>query len=158
MLRKSYIPYRIKCIGRAPWTDNFEGLWPPRLPDLGPLDFFVWGYLTSTAYLMHPHTRVNLQTNIQHCVSEISQDALRKVFRNMIWHVNLCESVCGSVVIPWVAWLIEHPVLLFLIQNCILSRQPLRSLGKLPSHNKSDTQQNLLDAIFKRYSVKLEHR
>jgi hypothetical protein len=73
-----------------------KGLWPPRSPDLSPLDFFLCGHLKSVVYLKHPHTVAELRANIQHYVANISRDTIRKVFRNMIRWVNLCEFVDGS--------------------------------------------------------------
>ena len=32
--------------------------WPPRSPDLTPLDFFLWGYLKQKVYLQRPFTNV----------------------------------------------------------------------------------------------------
>jgi hypothetical protein len=73
-----------------------QGLWPPRSPDLSPPNFFLWGHLKSVVYLKHPHTLAELRANIRHYVAIISRDTLRKVFRNTIGRVHLCESVDGS--------------------------------------------------------------
>ncbi|EFN65149.1 hypothetical protein EAG_00038, partial [Camponotus floridanus] len=38
--------------------------WPPRSPDLSPLDFFLWGYLKSKVYKTNPRNLNNLRRRI----------------------------------------------------------------------------------------------
>ena len=33
-----------------------DTVWPPRLPDLTPCDFFLWGYLKAKVYEQRPQT------------------------------------------------------------------------------------------------------
>jgi hypothetical protein len=33
-----------------------KNLWPPRSPDLTPIDYFLWGYMKQVVYSNHPQT------------------------------------------------------------------------------------------------------
>ena len=39
--------------------------YPPRSPDLTPLDFFLWEYLQNNVYAMKPTTIAELRTTIE---------------------------------------------------------------------------------------------
>ena len=45
--------------------------WPPRSPNLCPLDFCLWGYLKSKVYSPRPATLNELQANIVREVAQI---------------------------------------------------------------------------------------
>jgi hypothetical protein len=51
--------YRIRWIGR-----DGPILWPPRSPDLNPLNFFLWGYLKSLVYTSEIESVEELQQRI----------------------------------------------------------------------------------------------
>ena len=40
---------------------HFQFLWPPRSPDLTPMDFWLWGYVKSKVYQFHPQTVSDLK-------------------------------------------------------------------------------------------------
>lgn len=64
-----------KWIGRY---SNYQ--WPPRSPDLSPLDFFLWGYLKETVYARRPFRNLDhLENEIRAAVLQISPETLRKV-------------------------------------------------------------------------------
>ena len=49
--------------------------WPPRSPDLTPMDFWFWGDLKWRVYAgNHFHTIEDLKEKIQRCVTEISDE------------------------------------------------------------------------------------
>ena len=50
---------------------NHSVEWPPRSPDLTPLDFFLWGYLKSKVYVTPPATLANLRKRISHEMGEL---------------------------------------------------------------------------------------
>lgn len=56
--------------------------WPPRSPDLTPMDFFLWGYLKSKVYETSPATISELKENIVREVNGISAALLQRVARN----------------------------------------------------------------------------
>lgn len=56
--------------------------WPPRSPDLTPMDFFLWGYLKSKVYETSPATISALKENIAREVHDIPASLLQRVARN----------------------------------------------------------------------------
>ena len=48
--------------------------WPPRSPDLSPLDFCLWGYLKSKVYSPRPATLNELQAIIVREVAQIDEE------------------------------------------------------------------------------------
>ena len=57
--------------------------WPPRSPDLTPMDFAVWGIVKDRVYLNRPQTKEDLREEITAAFEEIFSDELCK---------NICES------------------------------------------------------------------
>lgn len=55
------------------WIGRYsEYNWPPRSPDLSPLDFFLWGYLKEKVYNNRPFENLEaLENAITECVREI---------------------------------------------------------------------------------------
>jgi hypothetical protein len=71
-------------------------LWPPRRPDLTPPDYFLWGYLKQVVYSNRPRTIEDLKQNTEVAISNISQETLKKVVRNMVTRVNTCYAENGG--------------------------------------------------------------
>ena len=73
--------------------------WPPRSPDLTPLDFFLWGYVKDRVYRQPPR---NLRTLQQSITREI--DALRRTRKvraavgSMMDRARLCIQLNGAQV------------------------------------------------------------
>lgn len=59
--------------------------WPPRSPDLTPMDFFFWGIVKKRVYERNPHTVDELKEYISEVFIEIDAD------------LHLCRAVCQSV-------------------------------------------------------------
>jgi hypothetical protein len=59
--------------------------WPPRSPDMTPMDFFFWGVVKNKVYERNPHTVNELKDYISDAFTEIDGDR------------NLCRTVCQSV-------------------------------------------------------------
>ena len=57
-------------------------LWPPRSPDLNPLDFFLWGYVKDAVYSKAPTTRLNMMERIRRACEAITPLMLENVQRN----------------------------------------------------------------------------
>ena len=74
---------------REPWIGrNGPVHWPPRSPDLTPLDFFLWGYMKDLVYAEAIHTR-------DHLVERIF-DAAEKVREKLI-AIDIAEKVSRRV-------------------------------------------------------------
>ena len=50
--------------------------WPPRSPDLTPLDFFLWGYLKSIVYGRKPETMTDLKNEITSAIQHLNGQPL----------------------------------------------------------------------------------
>lgn len=48
--------------------------WPPRSPDLTPLDFYVWGYMKSKVYEVEIHTAEQLHQRILNAADELRRN------------------------------------------------------------------------------------
>jgi len=86
--------FRNRWIGRDS-TIN----WPPRSPDLNPLDFCLWGLVKSEVYRKKADTRDELLVNILDviaCKNE-SQDVLRRKTRHVFTRVKKCIDVDGGI-------------------------------------------------------------
>ena len=70
--------------------------WPPRSPDLNPLDFFLWGYLKSIVYTPLPPNLDDLQHNIEQAVQNIDVQVIRKSVRNIRHRARLCLQANGG--------------------------------------------------------------
>lgn len=78
--------FRGRVIGR-----NMEQPWPPRSPDLTPLDFFLWGYLKQKVYMCRPFRDVNhLEEVIRHFVLLMSPDFARKAVQEVSRRTMIC--------------------------------------------------------------------
>lgn len=57
--------------------------WPPRSPNLTPLDYFLFGHLRNVIYRNRLHTIDELRAAIETTVQYITQQQLHAVFKNM---------------------------------------------------------------------------
>jgi hypothetical protein len=73
-----------------------KNLWPPRSPDLTHPDYFLWGYLKQVVYSNRPQTIEELKQNIEVAISNISQETLKNVVRNIVTCVNTCYAENGG--------------------------------------------------------------
>lgn len=72
--------------------------WPPRSPDLNPLDFFLWGYIKSLVYTEEIRTREQLLQRIHDAVDTIrnKQETLFQVSRHLVKGLRKCIHVNGG--------------------------------------------------------------
>ncbi|CAK1550166.1 unnamed protein product [Leptosia nina] len=71
--------------------------WPPRSPDLTPMDFFLWGYLKERVYANNPRTVVDLKENIRREISAIEHSLLQRVARNTRLRFEQCVQQDNTV-------------------------------------------------------------
>lgn len=70
--------------------------WPPRSPDLAPLDFFLWGYVKERVFTTQPETLQELRQRITDVCATITPEILTNVraeFQNRLYY---CQEVGGS--------------------------------------------------------------
>ena len=63
--------------------------WPPRSPDMNPLDYHVWGYMKALVYAHKVNTREELQ-------GILSAAVLRKVTSSLVTRVRKCIQADGG--------------------------------------------------------------
>jgi len=73
--------------------------WPPRSPDLTPLDFCLWGLMNSEVYRKKVDTRDELFVNILDVIAfkKERQDALRRSAYHVFTRVAKCIDVDGGI-------------------------------------------------------------
>ena len=69
--------------------------WPPRSPDLSPLDFCLWGYLKSKVYSPRPANLNELQANITREVAQIDPAMVRRAMLDMKARAVKCIAANG---------------------------------------------------------------
>lgn len=72
--------------------------WPPRSPDITPLDFYLWGLLKQKVYKSDIQNREDLCNKIRQACREITQDELRKVVVNNRKRIEKCITLDGGLV------------------------------------------------------------
>ena len=74
--------------------------WPPRSPDLTPLDFFLWGYLKAKVYVTPPADLDDLETRIRNEMEILKQDRqmVRRAVGSMTSKAQLCLERDGGYV------------------------------------------------------------
>lgn len=70
--------------------------WPPRSPDLTPLDFFYWGYLKGKVYETKPTDIDDLRERICNVSSEISANMLQNVTNQHYVRFSHCQLKYGG--------------------------------------------------------------
>ncbi|GFU32537.1 uncharacterized protein TNCV_1148181 [Trichonephila clavipes] len=69
-------------------SGQFRHLWPPRLPDFNPCDFWLWGHLKQLVSYDQSKTLPDLKDSISRHVLNISQNTLRST----VEHVKISNS------------------------------------------------------------------
>lgn len=70
--------------------------WPPRSPDLTPLDFFLWGHIKQQVYATRPVSVEDLKDRIVRACRAISPRILRRVRRAILKRAIFCERMEGG--------------------------------------------------------------
>lgn len=70
--------------------------WPPRSPDLTPLDFFYWGYLKSKVYETKPENLDELKRRIIDVSDSITLNMLDNVTEGVYHRVAYCQEQSGA--------------------------------------------------------------
>jgi hypothetical protein len=91
---------------KLPWIDSClsdrlagEGstFWPPRSPDLTPIDFFLWGFVKDEVYVLPmPMTLNNLKDQIRTAIAKIDQPLLQNVWHEVEYWLDVCRATNGD--------------------------------------------------------------
>ena len=75
----------------------FPNFWPPRSPDLTPVDFWYWGNLKRLVYAPGPPlTMANLKARICHAAEQITLDDVRPVLASVIDRLQMIQECDGG--------------------------------------------------------------
>lgn len=70
--------------------------WPPRSPDLTPLDFFLWGYLKTKVYFNRPDNLEDLRQRIRAEMERIHPDIIEHSVQAVYTRLGQCQMVNGG--------------------------------------------------------------
>ena len=65
--------------------------WLPRLCDMTPVEFFLWGFLKSQVYANKPQSTVALKVNVTKAIAQIQPDLCGRVIE--IWTKRIRATV-----------------------------------------------------------------
>lgn len=83
--------FRNRWIGRRGAIE-----WPPRSPDLNPLDFFLWGYLKQRVFLTKPANTEELIHRITEETRQIPPEMIQKVIEGFYHRLGYCQEKLGQ--------------------------------------------------------------
>lgn len=86
-----------KWIGRGNYQDLRFCHWPPRSPDLTPLDFFLWGVLKERVYKTRPRNRDDLRQRIIEECQNISRYQVANATRSFRKKLMKCMENNGGL-------------------------------------------------------------
>lgn len=80
------------------WIGRFGPIaWPPRSPDLTPLDFFLWGLMKDYVYAVEIHTLEQLQQRIEESAGKAREAMAGFNMANAVQHrLQLCVVENGG--------------------------------------------------------------
>jgi hypothetical protein len=73
--------------------------WPPRSPDLTPLDFFLWGHLKNRVYINRLNNLQDLMERIRHEMILISPQIIENSVNQVYYRLALRQIVNGDYLI-----------------------------------------------------------
>ncbi|GFU29128.1 DUF4817 domain-containing protein [Trichonephila clavipes] len=70
--------------------------WPPRSPELIPLEFFFWGYVKYTVYGTQVNSLEELKQNIQTAVATVDVSMLKRSRMELEYRLDIVRATKGS--------------------------------------------------------------
>jgi hypothetical protein len=70
--------------------------WPPRSPDLTPLDFFLWGHVKDYVYRTPVNNKPDLLRRIRTAFQTITPDMLVRAQNDVIYRARMCVGENGN--------------------------------------------------------------
>jgi hypothetical protein len=80
-----------RWIGRGGWMQ-----WPPRSPDLTPLDFYFWGFVKQIVYSAHIHNIQHWKQRIREAAASVTPHVLGRVWQEMQYRLDVCRATNGA--------------------------------------------------------------
>jgi hypothetical protein len=66
--------------------------WPPRSPDLTPLDFFFWGYVKNIVYQVKINDLQHLKGRIRDAVATVTPNMLQATWNEVEYRLDICRA------------------------------------------------------------------
>ena len=70
--------------------------WPPRSPDITPLDFFLWGYVKDKVFSTPVPDITNLKARITDAFAIITEDMLENTCREIDYRLDVLRATKGA--------------------------------------------------------------
>ena len=70
--------------------------WPPRNPDLPPLDFFLWGYIKNIVCGEKIRNIQHLQERITSAIETVTRDMIQKTRQEIEFHLDISRATNGA--------------------------------------------------------------
>ena len=70
--------------------------WPPGLPDITPLDFFLWGYVKDKVFSTPVPEIANLKARIADAFAAITEDMLENTWRESDYRLDFPRAKKGA--------------------------------------------------------------
>ena len=70
--------------------------WPPRSPDITPLDFFLWGYVKDRVYRMPVRDVETLQSRIIEVLGTVNEEMLENTWREIEYRLDILRATNGA--------------------------------------------------------------
>jgi len=70
--------------------------WPPRSPDITPLDIFSWGYVKDKVFSTPVPDITNLKARITEAFATITEDMLENTWREIDYRLDVLRATKGA--------------------------------------------------------------
>jgi hypothetical protein len=71
--------------------------WPPRSPDLTPMDFFLWRCVKDLVYVPPlPRDIKDLMIRIRESIQSVDRDTVNKTWNELLWRVDVIRVTNGA--------------------------------------------------------------
>ena len=70
--------------------------WPPRSPDITPLDFFLWGYVKDRVYRTPLRDVETLQSRIIEVLATVNEEMLENTWRKIEYRLDILRATNGA--------------------------------------------------------------
>ncbi|KAG8239388.1 hypothetical protein J437_LFUL015662 [Ladona fulva] len=70
--------------------------WPPRSPDMTPLDFFLWGFIKEHVYATKVDNIPMLRCHITDAIVTVTEDMLQRTWQEIEYRLDILGATNGS--------------------------------------------------------------
>jgi hypothetical protein len=67
--------------------------WPPRPPDLNPLDFFLWGNVKNILHQVRINDLQHLKAPIREAVATVTPNMLQTTWNEGEYRLDICRAI-----------------------------------------------------------------